>query len=114
MIWKYLKPWVDPRTAEKIVVLNSTEVLPTLEEFIPHANIPTVFGGKFQFKHGAVPEIDDGIWQHFSWNLTKQSLPAGPIKWIKDPDGSIVALAVGTEGESQRKKRIATLSLEGQ
>lgn len=104
-----MKSWIDPNTAEKIVVLNSTEVLTVLEEHIDDANIPTTFGGGFSFTHGMLPELDDNIWQHFNWKLPNRSLPPGPIKWTEDLDGRKMALAVGGEGGSRRTEIIATL-----
>ncbi|KAJ6104680.1 hypothetical protein N7523_011000 [Penicillium sp. IBT 18751x] len=92
-IWKYLKSWVDPNTAEKIVVLSSTETLPVLEEHIDNVNIPTAFGGGFTFRHGMLPDLDENIWRRFSWRLPSRSLPPGPIKWTKDLSGGKVALA---------------------
>ncbi|KAJ6003502.1 hypothetical protein N7451_006049 [Penicillium sp. IBT 35674x] len=108
-IWKYLKSWVDTNTAEKIVVLSSTEVLPALEEYIDNANIPTTLGGRFPFEHGMLPELDDNIWQHFSWRLPSRSLPPGPIKWTEDVNGRKIALAVGGEAGSRRIEKIAVL-----
>jgi hypothetical protein len=108
-IWKYLKSWVDPNTAEKIVVLSSTEALPALEKHIDDVNIPTAFGGGFNYTHGMLPDLDDKIWQRFSWKLPSRSLPPGPIKWTEDVDGRIVALAVGGEGGTKRRTAIAIL-----
>lgn len=108
-IWKYLKSWVDPNTAEKIVVLSSAEALAALEKHIDAVNIPTAFGGSFTYTHGMLPDLDDNIWQRFSWKLPSRSLPPGPIKWTEDLDGRIVALAVGGEGGTRRKEAIATL-----
>ncbi|KAJ5624354.1 hypothetical protein N7510_000663 [Penicillium lagena] len=108
-IWKYLKAWIDPNTAEKILVLSSTEVLPTLEDCIDKENIPTVFGGGFSFTHGMLPELDDNIWRRFSWKLPNRSLPPGPIKWTQDLDGRTTAVAVGCELGAKRNEKIATL-----
>lgn len=103
-----MKQWVDPRTAEKVVVLLSAEVLPTLREYIDDANIPVTLGGGHSFRHGMRPVLDDNICNHFNWELPEQALPPGPIKWIKDADGNMTALAVGGEGSSQRSEMIAT------
>ncbi|KAJ5899074.1 hypothetical protein N7495_003818 [Penicillium taxi] len=108
-IWKYLKSWVEPKTAEKIVVLMNAEVLPTLREYIDDTNIPVVFGGGYSFKHGAVPCLEDGILQQLNWNLSNGSLPPGPLKWVEDSDGKVTALAVGSEDGSKRSKRIASI-----
>lgn len=91
------------------MVLSSTEVLPVLEEYIDDANIPTTFGGGFTFKHGMQPELDDNIWQHFTWTLPSRSLPPGPIKWTEDVDGRKIALAVGGEAGSKRTEKIGFL-----
>jgi hypothetical protein len=104
-----LKSWVDPNTAEKIMVLSRTEVLPVLEQHIDDANIPTAFGGGFSFTHGMLPDLDDNIWQRFSWSLPTRSLPPGPIKWTEGVDGRKMALAVGGEAGSRRMEKIATL-----
>ncbi|KAJ5128973.1 uncharacterized protein N7443_006088 [Penicillium atrosanguineum] len=109
MIWKYLKSWVDPNTAEKIVVLSSTEAFSVLKEHIDDVNIPTAFGGGFTFTHGMLPDLDDNIWRRFSWRLPSRSLPPGPIKWTEDLDGRKVALAVGGEAGCRRTEIIATL-----
>lgn len=105
-----MKPWVDPRTAEKVVILLSEEVLPTLREYIDDVNIPTSFGGSLPFRHGMRPLLDAKVCDHFNWDLPDQSLPPGPIKWIKDTDGNMAALAVGGEGGVQRSELIATWS----
>ncbi|KAJ5815980.1 hypothetical protein N7447_008213 [Penicillium robsamsonii] len=112
-VWKYLKGWVDPYTAEKIVVLLEAEVLPTLREYIDDANIPTKFGGKFQYTHGMLPDLDDNI-QQFLNSDSSTSLPPGPLKWIRDSDGRRTALAVGSKAGSERSDKIATVDRIGQ
>lgn len=91
------------------MVLSSTEVLPALEEYIDNANIPTKFGGRFPFTHGMLPELDDNIWQHFSWSLPSRSLSPGPIKWTEDVNGRKIALAVGGEAGHKRTQKVAVL-----
>ncbi|GIK00963.1 hypothetical protein Aspvir_004993 [Aspergillus viridinutans] len=46
-IWSLLKNFVDPVTAEKIVMLNSTDAYSTLNKYIHHDDIPAQFGGAF-------------------------------------------------------------------
>lgn len=91
------------------MVLSSTEVLPALKEYIDNANIPTTFGGRFPFTHGMLPELDNNIWQHFSWRLLSRSLPPGPIKWTEDVNGRKIALAVGGEAGSKRTEKVVVL-----
>lgn len=107
-IWKYMKAWVDPYTVEKLVVLLSPEVLPTLREHIDDTNIPAQFGGGLSFTHGMLPNLDSDIQQYLGLDDSK-SLPPGPIKWIEDLDGRKTALAVGIEAGSERSERIATI-----
>ncbi|KAJ5519707.1 hypothetical protein N7463_000160 [Penicillium fimorum] len=112
-VWKYLKGWVDPHTAEKIDVLLAAEVLPTLRRYIDDVNIPTKFGGEFQYTHGMLPDLDDNI-QQFLNSDSSISLPPGPLKWIQDSDGRRTALAVGSKAGSERSDNIATVDRIGQ
>ncbi|CAI7627798.1 unnamed protein product [Penicillium glandicola] len=105
--------FVDPYTAEKIVVLPDLEVLPTLREYIDDTNIPTKFGGEFQFTHGMLPDLDDNIHQLLDLDSSK-FLPPGPLKWIQDSGGRLTVLAVGSNGGSERSDKIATLDQIGQ
>ncbi|KAJ5138839.1 uncharacterized protein N7515_003687 [Penicillium bovifimosum] len=105
-IWKYLKGFIDPHTAEKIVVLLNNEVLPSLREHIDDANIPDIFGGGLSFKHGMLPDLDNNIRQRLNWDSPEKSLPPGPIKWAQELD-KVVALAVGSQDGSARHEKIA-------
>ena len=107
-----MKSWVDPQTAEKIVVLMESEVLPTLREYIEDVNIPVKFGGGFQFTHGMLPDLDSNIQQILNSDSLK-SLPPGPLKWIHGSDGRRTALAVGSKSGSERRDKIATIDLVG-
>ncbi|CAG8166209.1 unnamed protein product [Penicillium olsonii] len=108
-IWKYLKPYVDPFTAEKIVFLLRSEVLPTLREYIDDANIPAQFGGAHSFTHGQLPDLEDEIKKCLGLQEGTTQLPPGPIKWIEEADGRKSALAVGSEAGSERNHRVATM-----
>lgn len=44
-IWSMLRPWIDPITAEKIVILGS-DFLPTLLKYIDISQIPSDLGGE--------------------------------------------------------------------
>ncbi|KAJ5094985.1 hypothetical protein N7532_007276 [Penicillium argentinense] len=102
-IWKYLKTWVDPNTAEKVVVLTSAEVMSTLENHIDSVNIPTALGGEHDFKHGMLPSLDDNLRAFFQWTSPEISLPPGPIKFSEEPNGTIRAIGVGSlEGMKRR------------
>jgi hypothetical protein len=109
--WNFLKKWIDPRTAEKLVVLRHGEVLPTLTSSMELANIPIQFGGQFSFQHGAVPKLDSGICRTLQW-MTQPvpALPTGPIKWIADQQGRRTAVAVGRVDGEPRHQVIASLN----
>ncbi|KAJ5332548.1 uncharacterized protein N7506_006331 [Penicillium brevicompactum] len=108
-VWRYLKPYVDPFTAQKVVFLLPSEVLPTLREYVDDANIPVQLGGGHSFTHGQLPDLEDRIQQYLGLDNTNRALPQGPIKWIQETDGRKTALAVGSEAGSERNDRIATV-----
>jgi hypothetical protein len=54
-IWAMIKPWVDPITAQKIVIIGS-DYLPTLREFIDDSQIPASLGGSRDDFYWTFPE----------------------------------------------------------
>lgn len=108
MMWNIVKNFVDPRTAEKLVVLKSAEVYSTLEKCIDHVNIPKQFGGEFVFQNGMLHDLDEGIRQTLSWINSESSLPPGPLKWIEDGEDR-KAIATGCVGGIERTEEIAVL-----
>lgn len=111
-IWSFLKNWVDPETAAKLVILSPAEVLPTLTTFIDLDNIPTKFGGAFHFTPGMIPDMDLGIRRLFDWSpSSRKELPPGPIKWNLDSAGRKVAVAVGSVDGILRFEPFAVLSI---
>ncbi|KAL2823564.1 CRAL-TRIO domain-containing protein [Aspergillus cavernicola] len=112
-LWKILKPLIDPVTADKIVFLHSTEAYAVLNEEIDRVNIPTNFGGDFEFKTGMLPDFDNEIRQALQWSIPKESLPSGPIKWVRGESGEMRAVATGTVGGVLRAEEIAILAEPG-
>lgn len=108
-VWKYLKKWVDPSTAEKIEVLNPNEVSDVLKQHIDNANIPTAFGGAFEFTHGSLPAPDQNILDRLSWESSHQTLPSGPLKFSQGIDGKLTAVAVGALQGAKRNDIIARI-----
>ncbi|KAL3474416.1 CRAL/TRIO domain-containing protein [Aspergillus californicus] len=111
-LWKILKPFLDPVTTDKIHFMYSTEALAGLSEVMDHDNIPSNFGGGFQFESGMSPDFDSEIRQALKWTKAEPTggLPPGPIKWIRTQSGEMKALATGTVDGAARKEEIATLS----
>ncbi|KAJ9251566.1 hypothetical protein DTO195F2_7784 [Paecilomyces variotii] len=96
-IWGVLKRFVNPATAEKIVVLRTAEVYPTLSKYTDHKHIPVQFGGEFVFTNGMLPDLDDKIRQESQWvGPFNGDLPPGPIKWVRESPGHMKAAATGT------------------
>jgi CRAL/TRIO-like protein len=106
LIWRGLKKWVDPRTADKLVILSPEEVLPTLKQTIDLSSIPSQFGGMLQFQHGAVPSLDVKMCRQLIWpSEPAGTFPTGPVKWIADHKGCRTAVAVGRlEGTTRYEK----------
>jgi len=110
-IWNVLKRWIDPRTAEKLVIVPPDKVMPTLSESISIANIPQAYGGQFAFEPGMPPELDKDTRAVMTWlSEPTNVLPKGPIKWIVDEQGIRKALAVGKQNGTQRHQLFARLN----
>lgn len=108
-MWSFLKKFVDPVTANKIVVLKSADVYGALNQYIHHDNIPTQFGGGFHFINGMLPDLCPAMKQALQWSSpSSRILPPGPIKW-KDSGHSRVVIATGTVDGVQRRVEFASL-----
>lgn len=95
-IWAFIKSWVDPNTAKKLVIVSPEDVLTTLLETIDVESIPERHGGKSTAKEGTIPTVDG-----LEKLLGVEKLPDGPIKWITD-QGIRTAAAVGTRNGEAR------------
>lgn len=72
------------------------------------ANIPTRFGGEFEYHHGMQPSLDPIIAKLLSWQPPNSDLPQGPMKWV-DEGWERAAVAVGSRGGRIRDAKIAVL-----
>ena len=112
-IWAFMKNFVDPVTAEKLVITRPGDVYDTLLTQIDHDQIPAQFGGGFKFTTGMLPALDEGIRQALQWTSSStEELPRGPIKWMDDAEGKRRAVATGCVGDVQRTEEIAVLSVQ--
>lgn len=109
-VWGWIKGWIDPVTAAKIIFVSSSEALTKMTEFIDHDNIPLRYGGNFDYSHGALPVLDDALIAALTWpeNGTKR-LPAGPLKWAQDWERNRALMAVGTEHGKERRQQVAVM-----
>ncbi|KAJ4290190.1 hypothetical protein N0V90_010405 [Kalmusia sp. IMI 367209] len=101
--WKWIKPWIEAGTAEKIVFLSAGEVLQTLQEHIEIDSIPKRWGGELEWSHGMSPELRREVKEKLRWDGA-QRLPVGPIKWMDEGEGP-VAFLIGSENGSLREKQ---------
>lgn len=106
-IWGLLKKWIDPRTAEKLVIVHSAEVLASLSETIDNKNIPQQYGGRFPSQHGMTPQLDDSLRDFLCVHI----LPTGPLKWIINHDGVRTAVAIGSRNGVGRRSSVADSGL---
>ncbi|KAL8675548.1 MAG: hypothetical protein Q9168_000060 [Polycauliona sp. 1 TL-2023] len=110
-IWGWIKKWADPGTIEKLQIVPPGEVLSTLKEFIDVADIPTRFGGQFQYEPGMPYNLDPVIARRLVWKSksSDNKLPRGPIKWVETGDGSKMAVAVGSQRGKERREELAVM-----
>lgn len=108
-VWTWIKKWVDPNTVRKLHILQSSEVLPTLQEYIDMQNIAKRFGGDFDYEHGMQPKLDTEVRGVLQWLPPNASLPMGPLKWVEQGKGQRIVLAVGHNEGREREERVASL-----
>ncbi|KAF2122486.1 CRAL-TRIO domain-containing protein [Lophiotrema nucula] len=113
-VWGWIKRWFDPITVSKIFILSPANVLPTLSQYIDVENIPKKYGGKLDFEFGSMPNIEPEIeaaikWENPAVQNGKKTLPIGPIRWSVGEDGSMKAVAVGSEKGSPRHTTVFTI-----
>jgi hypothetical protein len=114
-IWGIIKRFIDPVTAEKLVIVSPTEVLDKLTEDIDLKNIPRVFGGEFDHEPAMPPSIAKELWQNIDWNNPNNTgkIPPGPVKWVRV--GEIEkAVAVGREDGVSRRLNVLSMTFEGE
>ena len=104
---------MDPNTVKKLHVLQPSEVLPTLQQYVDMPNIAKKFGGDFEYEHGMRPKLDAEVSAVLKWLPPNASLPTGPLKWIDQAkDGRIVVAAGNNEGR-ERGEKVASLRAGG-
>lgn len=107
-VWGWIKRWFDPMTVSKIFILSSSEVLPTLRQFIDPENIPKKYGGELEFSWGDLPTVDpawDGVVQ---WE-GKPGFPTGPHVWRDVEGGRMECVGVGQRDGVLREERICSV-----
>ncbi|KAJ4350168.1 uncharacterized protein N0V89_008789 [Didymosphaeria variabile] len=95
--WKWIKPWIEAGTAEKLVFLSADEVMPTLKEHIDIDSIPKRWGGELEWSHGMLPDLRKEVKEKLGWSEA-QEFPVGPVKWRNEGDGLVACLSGGDNG----------------
>ncbi|PYI01418.1 CRAL/TRIO domain-containing protein [Aspergillus sclerotiicarbonarius CBS 121057] len=112
-IWAFLKNFVDPVTAEKLVITRSADAYATMLTQMDHDEIPSPFGGGFKFTTGMLPDLDEALRQALQWSSgSNEGLPRGPIKWMEDEQGRRRAVATGRIDDQQRTEEVAVLRVQ--
>lgn len=105
-IWALVKGWIDPNTAQKLVIVPPADVLTTLLETIDIECIPERYGGESKAEYGLVPCVDG-----LKDLVGVEELPDGPIKWTID-QGNRTAVAVGARGGESRKDLLGPVGVK--
>ena len=108
-VFSWIKKWVDANTVNKVHILQPSEVLPTLQEYLDMENIAKKFGGDFEYDHGMQPKLDPEVERVLRWLPPNASLPVGPLKWIDEGKGKRVVVAVGNNEGRGRGEKVASL-----
>ncbi|KAF2714115.1 CRAL/TRIO domain-containing protein [Pleomassaria siparia CBS 279.74] len=113
-VWGWVKRWFDPITVSKIFILSSANILPTLSQYIDPENIPKQYGGKLDFEWGMMPVLEPEIQSAIKWESPNvqaggNTFPIGPIMWEREQDGSMKAVAIGSENGKPRRRVIFSI-----
>lgn len=113
-VWGWVKRWFDPITVSKIFILSPANVYATLSEYIDHDNIPKKYGGGLEFEWTQMPNLEPEIeaaikWENPGLENGRKTLPTGPVKWEKGPNGEMQAWAVGNQNGKPRRNLVFTI-----
>jgi hypothetical protein len=116
-VWSWIRRWFDPITVSKIFILSKADMFPTLCKYIDPEHIPKQYGGKLDFEFGMMPILEPAIdnalkWENPEKQNGKNTWPIGPIKWEESNDGTVKAVAVGTENGVRRNKVVCRLETD--
>lgn len=108
-VWSWIKKWVDVNTVKKLHILQSSEVFPTLQQYIDIQNIAMKFGGDFEYIHGMQPKLEAEVGEILKWLPPNASLPMGPLKWIDEGKRGRSIVAVGVNEGRERGEKVASI-----
>ena len=108
-VFNWIKKWVDANTVKELHILQPSEILPTLQNYLDMENIAQKSGGDFEYEHGIQPKLDPEVREVLKWLPPNASLPVGPLTWIDQGKGKRFVVAVGNNEGSQRGEKVASL-----
>ena len=88
--------------------MPASETLTELQSCIDISNIPTRFGGHFEYDPGMPINVDARIRERLKWSKGFDEISKGPLKWT-DSKGVSAIETVGQIGGQARRQRIAVL-----
>lgn len=108
-VWGWIKRWFDPNTVSKIFILSSSEVAPTLKQFIDPENIPKKYGGTLDFSWGDLPTVDPAWEGVVEWVGAKKGFPSGPHVWRDMDEERMECVGVGQVDGVLKEERLCTV-----
>lgn len=87
----------------------------TLEQYIDPDNIPRQYGGRLDYKFGELPNLEPVITNTLDWSAPEKlngrnTIPTGPILWKTESNGTLNAIAVGTQNNRPRDRKVASIA----
>ncbi|RDA96187.1 hypothetical protein CP533_1632 [Ophiocordyceps camponoti-saundersi (nom. inval.)] len=110
IMWNWVKSWLDPVTASKIVILKTQEVKAALEDFIHPSSIPVKYGGSFEGEWGRDTVLDESLQNAVSWEPGFDSLPTAALS-METVDDRLVCYTTGSDKGSPRRQKIFTMPI---
>ncbi|PHH76223.1 hypothetical protein CDD80_1709 [Ophiocordyceps camponoti-rufipedis] len=108
VMWNWVRSWLDPVTASKVVILKAHEVKPALEAYIHPSNIPVRYGGTLDCDFSDGPVLDDSLRAVVEWEPSFEGLPPGPLTVEADGD-LLVCYTSGVEDGKPRRQKVFTI-----
>ncbi|RCI09575.1 hypothetical protein L249_3906 [Ophiocordyceps polyrhachis-furcata BCC 54312] len=108
IMWNWIKSWLDPVTASKVVILKSREVKDGLTDFIHPSSIPVKYGGTFDGDWASGIALDESLQSVVDWEPGFASLPTGPLS-LEKVDDRLVCYTTGSSKGNPRRKKVFTM-----
>ncbi|PFH57738.1 hypothetical protein XA68_14647 [Ophiocordyceps unilateralis] len=108
IMWSWVKSWLDPVTASKVVILKTQDVKPALESFIDLSSIPVRYGGTLDSDFSNGPVLDESLRNAVDWEPGFDTLPSGPLSVETDGD-RLACYTCGREKGKPRRQKVFTM-----